>query len=161
MFWLSRSKHDNYSPPPGARRISRSTSTRPCANFPSITGTGETVAIIDEGTDYNNPDLGGGYGKVVIDSYDFDDNSWDVMPYDNNAHGTGTSGQIAGQPHVYNGQLYEGVAPGVKIIALHHERYYRDERSPRLHRSQSHQIQHRRRQLSRLHGQRERNADPS
>jgi hypothetical protein len=88
------------------------------ANFPSITGTGETVAIIDEGTDYNNPDLGGGYGKVVIDSYNFDNNSWDVMPYDNNAHGTGTSGQIAGQPHVYNGQLYEGVAPGVKIIAL-------------------------------------------
>ena len=88
------------------------------ANFPSITGAGETVAIIDEGTDYNSPDLGGGYGKVVIDSYDFDDNSWDVMPYDNNAHGTGTSGEIAGQLHTYDGELYEGVAPGAKIIAL-------------------------------------------
>src|SRR2546423_1691018 len=40
------------------------------------------------------------------------------MPYDNDAHGTGSAGEVAGEPHYVNGQLYQGVAPGVKLIAL-------------------------------------------
>lgn len=84
------------------------------ANFPSITGAGETVAIIDQGVDTGNPDLAG----RVVATWNFDNNTPDVFPYDNNAHGTGTAGQIAANPHTYNGQLYEGVAPGVKIVAL-------------------------------------------
>jgi hypothetical protein len=89
-------------------------------NYPAITGNGETVAIIDRGVDYNHPDLGGGFGPghKVIDGYDFQDNTGDVFPYDGNAHGTGTAGQIAAAPHVVNGQLYQGVAPGVNIVAL-------------------------------------------
>ena len=84
------------------------------ANYPTITGAGETVAIIDEGTDTHNPDFA---GKVVY-SWNFDNNTPDVTPYDNNAHGTGSTGQIAANLHTYNGQLYEGVAPGVNIVAL-------------------------------------------
>jgi hypothetical protein len=84
------------------------------ANFPSVTGAGQTVAIIDEGTDYNHYALA---GKIAF-TWNFDTNSSDVMPYDNNSHGTGTAGQIAGNGRVVNGQWYQGVAPGVKIIAL-------------------------------------------
>src|SRR5438477_1920081 len=88
------------------------------ANYPSITGAGETVAVIDRGVDYNHYALGGGFGKKIIDAWNFDNNTSDVMPYDNDAHGTGTVGQIAADPHYVNGQLYQGVAPGVKIVAL-------------------------------------------
>jgi hypothetical protein len=89
-------------------------------NYPAINGTGETVAIIDRGVDYNHPDLGAGFGPghKVIDGFDFQDNTGDVFPYDGDAHGTGTAGQIAAAPHVVNGQLYQGVAPGVNIVAL-------------------------------------------
>src|SRR5258706_6983988 len=61
-------------------------------NFPTLTGVGETVAIIDRGTDYNHPELGGGFGPghKIIDGYDFRDNTGDVFPYDGDAHGTGT-----------------------------------------------------------------------
>src|SRR5437588_10838819 len=63
-------------------------------NYPNITGAGETVAIIDRGTDYNHPSLGGGFGKKIVDAWNFDSNSWDVMPYDNDSHGTATAGEI-------------------------------------------------------------------
>jgi hypothetical protein len=84
------------------------------ANYSSVTGAGETVAIIDEGTDYNHYALA---GKVAY-TWNFDTNSSDVMPYDNNAHGTGTAGQIAGSGRMVNGQWVQGIAPGVKIVAL-------------------------------------------
>jgi hypothetical protein len=86
-------------------------------NYPSITGAGETVAIIDQGVDYNHPSLGGGYGNKVVDSWNFDTGSWDTFPYDD-AHGTGTAGAIAADPHVVDGVLQQGVAPGVKLISL-------------------------------------------
>ena len=90
------------------------------ANFPAITGAGETVAIIDRGVDYNHPDLGGGFGPghKIIDGYNFQDNTGDVFPYDGDAHGTGTAGQIAANPHYINGELYQGVAPGVNLVTL-------------------------------------------
>src|SRR5258706_6940261 len=89
-------------------------------NFPALTGKGETVAIIDRGTDYNHPELGGGFGPghKIIDGFDFHDNTVDVFPYDGDAHGTGTAGQIAGDPHYVNGELYQGVAPGVTLVTL-------------------------------------------
>ena len=89
-------------------------------NYPSITGAGETVAIIDRGVDYYHPDLGGGFGAgfKIVDGYNFQDNIGDVFPYDGNPHGTGTAGQIAANPHVVDGQLYQGVAPGVNLVAL-------------------------------------------
>ena len=87
-------------------------------NHPAITGAGETVAIIDQGVDYNHPALGGGYGNKIVTSWNFDTGSYDTFPNDGNAHGTGTAGQIAADPHVVDGLLYQGVAPGVKIISL-------------------------------------------
>ena len=89
-------------------------------NYPNLTGTGETVAIIDRGVDYNHPELGGGFGPgfKIVAGYNFQDNNGDVFPYDNDAHGTGTAGQIAAAPHVVDGLLYQGVAPGVNIVAL-------------------------------------------
>ena len=89
-------------------------------NYPLITGAGETVAIIDRGVDYLHPDLGGGVGPgfKIVATYNFQNNSPDVFPYDGDAHGTGTAGQIAANPHVVNGQLYQGVAPGVNLVAL-------------------------------------------
>ena len=87
-------------------------------NYPSITGAGETVAIIDQGVDYNHPALGNGYGNKVIASWNFNTGNYDTFPSDGDAHGTGTSGEIAADPHVVDGLLYQGVAPGVKIISL-------------------------------------------
>lgn len=89
-------------------------------NYPNLTGAGETVAIIDRGVDYNHPELGGGFGPgfKIVAGYNFQDSNGDVFPYDNDAHGTGTAGQIAAAPHVVDGLLYQGVAPGVNIIAL-------------------------------------------
>lgn len=87
-------------------------------NYPGITGTGETVAIIDQGVDYNHPALGNGYGNKIITSWNFNTGNYDTFPSDGDAHGTGTAGQIAADPHVANGVLYQGVAPGVKIISL-------------------------------------------
>ncbi len=87
-------------------------------NYPGITGAGETVVLIDRGVDYNHYALGGGFGKKIIDAWNFDTNSWDVFPYDNDAHGTGSAGEVAADPHLVNGELYQGVAPGVKLVAL-------------------------------------------
>jgi hypothetical protein len=87
-------------------------------NYPGINGSGETVVLIDRGVDYNHYALGNGYGKKVVTSWNFDNNTWDVYPYDNDAHGTGSAGEIAADPHYVNGQLYQGVAPGAKLIAL-------------------------------------------
>src|SRR5438094_928819 len=57
---------------------------RSTQNYPTLTGSGETVAIIDRGVDYNHPELGWGFGPghKIIDGYDFQDNSGDVFPYD-------------------------------------------------------------------------------
>ena len=87
-------------------------------NFPNITGAGQTVVLIDQGVDYNHPALGGGFGNKVVDSWNFDTGSWDVFPYDNNAHGTGSAGEVAGNQRVVNGLTYQGIAPGVKLVAL-------------------------------------------
>ena len=87
-------------------------------NYPNVTGAGETVVLIDQGVDYNHPALGGGYGNKVITSWNFGTNSYDVFPYNGNAHGTGSAGEVAADAHVVNGLTYQGVAPGVKIIAL-------------------------------------------
>jgi hypothetical protein len=86
-------------------------------NYPALTGAGETVAIIDQGVDYNHPSLGGGYGNKIVDSWNFDTGSWDTFPYDD-AHGTGTAGAIAADPHYVDGVLQQGIAPGVKLISL-------------------------------------------
>src|SRR5438093_119135 len=58
-------------------------------NYPTINGAGGTVVIIDRGVDYNHYALGSGYGNKITYAWNFDNNTWDVFPYDNDAHGTG------------------------------------------------------------------------
>jgi hypothetical protein len=91
------------------------------ADYPTITGKGETVALIDAGgVDYTNPALGGGYGSgfKVVTGFNFTTNSSNIMPAGDDSHATGSAGQLAANPHVVNGQLYQGVAPGVNLAVL-------------------------------------------
>lgn len=90
-------------------------------DFPNITGAGESIAIIDSGVDYNHPALGGGFGPghKVIAGYDFVDN--DADPMDGMGHGTGLAGVIAASTYTFAGEQYQGLAPGVSIIALRTE----------------------------------------
>jgi hypothetical protein len=87
------------------------------AQFPTITGAGESIAMIDSGVDYNHPSLGGGWGKKVVAGWDFQSNDSNPMS-DTYAHGTGTAGMAAADGYDYKGYHYQGIAPGVKIIAL-------------------------------------------
>jgi type VI secretion system secreted protein VgrG len=80
----------------------------------NVNGSGMTVAVIDTGVDYKNPDLGGGFGPgaKVIAGYDFSANSSDPMAT-TSQHGTGVAGLIGS-----TGSQDGGVAPGVNIIGL-------------------------------------------
>ncbi len=88
------------------------------SSYPNIVGTGETIAILDSGVNYNDPVLGGGFGAgfKVVDGYDFVDH--DTDPMDEDGHGTGVATLAAGGTYTYNGQTYQGVAPGARIVAL-------------------------------------------
>jgi type VI secretion system secreted protein VgrG len=78
-----------------------------------VDGTGMTVAVIDTGVDYNNQDLGAGFGpgNKVVAGYDFTQNDGD--PLSTNAHGTAVAGLIAS-----NDPSHSGVAPGADLAAL-------------------------------------------
>jgi hypothetical protein len=92
------------------------------AHYPQLTGKGEAVAIIDSGVDYKHPSLGGGFGagKKVEAGWDFISNDADPMS-DTFAHGTGAAGVISADGYVYKNEYNQGIAPGVKIIALRQE----------------------------------------
>ena len=79
-------------------------------NYP-YRGSGYSVAIIDTGIDYNNPALGGGWGKRVIAGYNFVNNTSD--PMDDNGQGTHVAGIIGSSDSIYT-----GIAPDVNFIAL-------------------------------------------
>jgi hypothetical protein len=87
-------------------------------NYPTMTGAGQSIVIIDTGVDYNHADLGGGFGAghKVVAGWDFVNN--DADPMDTDGHGTGVAALAAGLPYVYNGLKYQGVATGANIIAL-------------------------------------------
>jgi hypothetical protein len=90
-------------------------------DYPTITGKGETVVLIDSGgVDYNNPILGGGFGSgfKVVAGFNFEDGNSNILPSGNFPHATGSAGQVAANPHIVNGQLYQGVAPGVNLVVL-------------------------------------------
>lgn len=86
--------------------------------YASITGLGQTVAVIDTGIDYTHPSLGGGFGagKKVIGGYDFLSNDSD--PMDTDGHGTAVAGMIAADRFTYQGVTYQGIAPDAKLVAL-------------------------------------------
>ncbi|MBI1830768.1 MAG: S8 family serine peptidase [Planctomycetes bacterium] len=76
-------------------------------------GTGYTVAVLDTGIDYNDTDLGGGFGsgKRVVAGYDFINN--DADPMDDNGHGTHLAGIIGS-----SNPTSPGIAPDVHFAAL-------------------------------------------
>jgi subtilisin family serine protease len=79
----------------------------------SITGKNITIAIIDTGIDYTQPDLGGCFGVncKVIGGYDFI--NYDEDPMDDHGHGTHCAGIAAGSGQ---GGL-KGVAPDAKLYS--------------------------------------------
>ncbi|HWE35735.1 MAG TPA: S8 family serine peptidase [Isosphaeraceae bacterium] len=78
-----------------------------------VTGAGQAVAVIDTGVDYNNVDLGAGFGPghKVVAGYDFADSSPNPIAVDQ--HGTAVAGLIAGSD-----PADPGIAPGANIVAL-------------------------------------------
>src|SRR5262249_19619040 len=86
--------------------------------FPKITGTGESIAVLDTGIDYDHPNLGGGFGPghKVEAGWDFVDN--DADPMDTYGHGTEVAGVLASSPFTYLGKRYQGAAPDANLIAL-------------------------------------------
>jgi len=79
-----------------------------------LTGSGMKIAIIDDGVDWKNPDLGGclGSGCKVAGGWDFDENSPDPMPRNRDfSHGTLLGGQM-----VANGSM-KGVAYDATLYA--------------------------------------------
>lgn len=81
-------------------------------NFPQYNGSGQTIAILDTGVDYNHPALSG----KMLDGYDFVDN--DPDPIDPDGHGTGVAGIAVASQFSYGGAQYQGIAPGANIVAL-------------------------------------------
>ena len=81
----------------------------------NITGQGVSIAIIDTGVDYAQPELGGcfGTGCKVADGYDFVNNDSD--PMDDHGHGTHVAATAAGKSH--NANELNGVAPDATIYA--------------------------------------------
>jgi Subtilase family len=79
----------------------------------NVDGTGQTVAVIDTGVDYDDDALGDGLGAghKVVAGVDFTGSPNGVIP--TWEHGTSVAGLIAG-----NSSTYTGVAPGADIVAL-------------------------------------------
>ena len=78
-----------------------------------VDGTGQNVAVIDTGVNYQNAALGGsmGPGNKVVAGVDFTGSPNGVLPVWQ--HGTGVAGILAS-----NNTTYQGVAPGAGIVAL-------------------------------------------
>ncbi|HYW81435.1 MAG TPA: S8 family serine peptidase, partial [Thermoguttaceae bacterium] len=79
-----------------------------------LTGSGQTVVVIDSGIAYDHVDLGAGFGSgyQVVAGFDFTGER-DGDPYDDGpagGHGTHVAGVIAGETY--------GVAPGVDLVGL-------------------------------------------
>ncbi|MEO0649153.1 MAG: S8 family serine peptidase [Planctomycetota bacterium] len=86
--------------------------------FDDITGAGVSVAIVDDGIDYDHPWMGGGGfpNSKVIGGYDFADDDPDPKP--TASHGTSCASLAAG-PSVQLVQFHlGGIAPDAKLYAL-------------------------------------------
>ncbi len=83
----------------------------------NLTGTGQSICIIDTGVDYTHADLGGCFGEnnpnsscKVLGGYDFGEG--DVNPVDVHGHGTHVAGIVSANNSI------KGVAPDSKLIAI-------------------------------------------
>lgn len=78
---------------------------------------GITVAVLDTGVDYNQPDLKDNmWHDPMTGAIGYDFAYEDADPMDGNGHGTHVAGIIAAVAN--NGLGVAGVAPGVKIMAV-------------------------------------------
>ena len=85
--------------------------------WPTSTGVGAVVAVIDTGVQRDHPDLGG----RLLDGFDYvgddvDDPDTDRNPTDGNGHGTHVTGIVAANRD--NGEGIAGVAPGARVIPI-------------------------------------------
>ena len=84
--------------------------------WPTSTGVGAVVAVIDTGVQKDHPDLGG----RLVSGFDFvgesaDTPDTDSDPTDGNGHGTHVTGIIAGDR---DGDGITGVAPGARVMPI-------------------------------------------
>lgn len=89
------------------------------AEHPNINGTGQAIAIIDNGFDVDSP----AFGSRVKFAYDFVDHDTDLSPSGPNqgfaSHGTFVASIAAGEPvNANNGNFLGGIAPDADIILL-------------------------------------------
>lgn len=99
--------------------INATTTWRLIYNSSNITGSGQSVCVIDTGIDYTHNNFGDcsntsfldGDCDKVIGGYDFVNSDND--PYDDHGHGTHCAGIIAS-----NHSTYRGIAPDAKLIAI-------------------------------------------
>jgi hypothetical protein len=83
------------------------------ADFPYLTGAGETVVVLDTGIEQSNP----GVSDINVQAWgDYVGNS--STPVDTVGHGTGVAGIIAGSHFDLDGYQDQGVAPGLNLIVL-------------------------------------------
>ena len=86
--------------------------------WPTSTGVGAVVAVIDTGVQADHPDLGG----RLVQGFDFvgddpiEEGDEDDDPTDGNGHGTHVTGIIAANRD--NDEGITGIAPGARVLAL-------------------------------------------
>lgn len=78
----------------------------------NLTGSGQTICVVDTGINYLHPDLGGcfGQGCKVVGGWDYVNS--DSNPMDDNGHGTHVAGISAGNNSI------RGIAPDANLIAI-------------------------------------------
>jgi subtilisin family serine protease len=87
-------------------------------SYNGITGSGVTIAIVDDGLQHTHPDLAANYSAAA--SYDYNFNDSDPTPASSQGHGTAVAGVVGARGN--NSLGVSGVAPlstlaGVRLIA--------------------------------------------
>ena len=111
---------DNY----GQKNVTSGIDINPQSVWDSYDGNGIYIGIIDDGLDYNNPDLSPNF--VSSYSYDYCDDDTDVMPSDSNNdteldwHGTAVAGIVSAKGNNsvgISGISYNSELVGIRLIA--------------------------------------------